>query len=251
MLELCVNFTISGVPYPAAQMTLQDILSYSLNTGAVFLLEQLGGANTMNEQARIRWHDYLTNRYHFGQVDPILLPGEKTGYVSPPSGGHDIGLRYANSAFGIGLTVTPLQLVSAYAAIINGGTYYERQISADSQDRVAPIAMTDDVVSPEVSNVIRSLLINTLQTNNKAAIREGFMLGGKSGTAPVPGIDGSYRTDFDNGTYVGFVGRKSAKYIMLTRLDEPVIKEGFASAEAAKLWAEISNGLIDRSLIPF
>src|SRR5579884_893781 len=80
---------------PPAKRSVQDILTYSLNTGAIYILETLGGGS-INDKARNTWYSYLTNRYHFGQAG---------SGVRAPSGGQNLNLQYASMAFGTDITV--------------------------------------------------------------------------------------------------------------------------------------------------
>ncbi len=232
----------NAVSYPAQTISLQDILSKSLNTGAVYGLKSLGNG-TVNQQARQSWYDYLTKRYRFGRPTGIELPGEASGTVRPPSGGRNIETQYAGMAFGVGLTVTPLQLAAAYAALVNGGTYYQPHLHSGPSKILA-----HQVVSTQVSDTMVHMLQLTLQANNHTAVRSGYLLGAKSGTAPVPGADGAYKIGVDNGTYVGFIGKTTPQYIVLVRLDEPQTND-FASVAARQAWTNLTNQLIDNNKI--
>jgi cell division protein FtsI (penicillin-binding protein 3) len=229
-------------------MTLHDVINKSLNTGAVFVLKTLGGGD-INDKARTTWHNYLSNHYMFGKKTGIEQSGEVQGYLSGPNEGYGQSVRYANMAFGQGMTLTPLQLASAYAALLNGGTYYKPTLLNNVDDggnikQFKPTIVQKGVVSTAASSQIRDLLQKSLEINNRAAVRAGYVLGAKSGTAQIADSKGNYRTDAYNGAYVGFLGGDSPEYIIMVRLDEPKTP-GFASTEAAKTWAEISNKLID------
>jgi cell division protein FtsI/penicillin-binding protein 2 len=234
----------NAINYPPQTRSVQDILSYSLNTGGVYLLKSLGDGS-INKQAQDTWYNYLTNHYNFGHETGIELPDESSGEVRPPSGGRFIETQYAGSAFGVGLTVTPLQLTCAYAAIVNGGTYYKPHVRNKSDK---PEISIQNVVSARTSNEIREMLEKALSVNNPTALRNGYVLGGKSGTAPVASEGGVYKIGSDNGAYIGFVGKDRPKYIVLVKLDEPHTTN-FASAEAKKVWATITNSFIDKNLI--
>lgn len=241
-----------SIQWGAQTMTLHDVINKSLNTGAVFVLKTLGGGD-INEKARTIWYDYLTKHYFFGKMTGIEQNGEVAGFVNGPDQGYGLNVRYANMAFGQGVTVTPLQLVSAYDAILDGGTYYKPTLidNTDKNGNFKPTIVANNVISTKASSEIYNLLQAGLEGNNKAAVRSGYILGAKSGTAQIPDGKGGYRTDAYDGVYVGFIGNnKGPQYIMLVRLDEPKTSTtGFASGEAAKVWAQISNKLIDNFAI--
>lgn len=243
------NVTIEGlniynaIPSPPRETKITDILMRSLNTGAVHLLETLGDGN-INTKARKIWYDYMVNHYQFGKPSGLSGFSENPGFVRPPKGGRNITLRYASSSFGVGVAITPLQLASAYGALTNGGTYYEPYISKEDSDQ----AHIENVVSPVASEQMQNLLPKVLAANYPEVSRHGYIMGGKSGTAPVATENSVYKPGVDNGTYVGFIGKTKPKYILLVRLDEPQT-DGFASREAVTVWANIVHKLIEDGLV--
>jgi stage V sporulation protein D (sporulation-specific penicillin-binding protein) len=239
----------NSTPWAPQTTSVRDVINNSLNTGAVFVEKTLGGGQ-INDQARQIWYDYLVNHYNFNQKTGVEQAGEAAGFVNGPFEGYGLEVRYANMAFGQGVTVTPIQLVGAYAAIVNGGTYYRPTlISARSDDgsvaNQTPEVLKENVISDTASSQIRDMLKTSLEINNKPAIRAGYALGAKSGTAQVADDNGNYKEDAYNGAYIGYIGGADGpKYIMLVRVDEPKTG-GFASTQAYIIWDEISNKLID------
>ena len=238
----------NAINYGARTMSMDDILTKSLNTGAVHLLESIGGGD-ITLSARQTWHEYLTNHYMFNKPTGIELANEQNGVVYPPDEADGAAVRYSNMAFGQGLTVTPIQVAAAYAALVNGGTYYKPTIiAATEKDGVVskhePEVIKSNVISPSVSAEIKDILKKTLEINNKAAVRGGYALGAKSGTAEIADESGNYKTNAYNGAYIGYIEGKKLEYILFVRLDEPKTS-GFASFQASKVWAEISNEMIN------
>lgn len=235
--------------YGAQTMTVRDILNKSLNTGAVWVLKTLGGGE-INLNARTKWYDYLTDSYRFSYLTGIEQSGEVKGYINPPDSGVGLTVRYSNMAFGQGFTITPIQLVAAYGAILNGGTYYQPTLleKTEQADKVTvneAKVVAGSVVSKSTSESIKIMIKDALEINYPWIIREGFDLGGKSGTAQVPDGQGGYKPDLYDGTYIGYIGNGGqVKYIMLVKLDEP--RTGaLASYEAAKVWGELCDKLIN------
>lgn len=238
----------NSINWGAKNMSFRDVINKSLNTGAVYALKTLGGGE-LNEKARQTWYDYLTQRYFFGKPTGIEQSGESSGVVGGPNEGYGLNVRYANMAFGQGMTLTPIQLVAAYAALVNGGNYYKptliaSQKNSDTLVTTKPKLLKQGVVSDSASANIRDMLQKSLETNNRIALRPGYVLGAKSGTAQEADTTGNYKADAFSGTYSGFIGGDNVQYVMVVRLDEPKTP-GFASGEAARVWAEISNKLID------
>jgi cell division protein FtsI/penicillin-binding protein 2 len=235
----------------AGTKSIQDILQLSLNTGATWLLMQMGGG-TINEQARVSWHNFMTNKYGFGSPTGIEQSNEDGGLVPSPTDGYGLNIRYANTTFGQGMTQTPLQMGAALAAVINGGTYYRPHLvekTVTKEGKETPVDNTilrKNIVSEDVSKDIRELMQYVVQQNNRPAYREGYVVGGKTGTAELARPSGGgYYDDRFNGTYLGFVGGKTPQYVIVVRVNEPKI-DGYAGARAAApIFASLSNMLIN------
>lgn len=245
--------TIKNVAGGATDHTsISDILQYSLNTGATWLLKQMGGGD-LNEAGRTRWHEYMTQRYNLGKLTGIEQGEglEDGGVVPDPIEGYGLNIRYANTSFGQGMTATPIQMVAAVASVVNGGTYYrptlvygERNDAGDISV-AQPVVVRNQVVSTETSNVMRDFMENVIKNNLPAARRDGYRVGGKTGTAEIANPTGGYYADRFNGMYVGFVGGDTPQYVVIVRVNEPKIPGFAGSAAAAPLFADVSNMLID------
>lgn len=236
----------------AATRSVSDILKFSLNTGATWLLMQMGGGE-LNEQGRTVWHDYMVNHYQFGKQTGIEQSYQEPGIVPDPNEGFGLNIRYANTSFGQGMTTTPLQMVSAVASIVNGGVYYQPTLVAataepgeDLQPK-QPVIVKDDVVSPQTSQTMVDFMQTVVAGNNstRGLVRDGYMVGGKTGTAEIARPEGGYYADKFNGTYVGFVGGDTPEYVIFVRVNEPAI-DGYAGSQAAApLFGSLANMLID------
>ncbi len=234
----------------AGTRSIADILQLSLNTGATWLLMQMGGG-TINEQARVSWHNFMVNKYGFGSLTGIQQGYETGGTIPDPNVGFGLNIQFANTAFGQGMTATPLQMGAALASVINGGTYYkpslvDKTISKDGKvNIVAPQIVRSNVVSKSVSQEMQELMQYVVSKNNLSAVRSGYSVGGKTGTAEIPKKEGGYYNDRFNGTYIGFVGGKTPEYVIVVRVNEPKIA-GYAGAQAAApIFSKLSNMLID------
>lgn len=242
----------------AATRTVSDILKYSLNTGATWLLMQMGGGE-INQQARLRWHDYMTNHYLLGKTTGIEQGFEAEGLVPSPTDGFGLNITYANSAFGQGMTATPLQMGAAFSALLNGGTYYKPHLvesTTKTDDKVVkkqPEVVKNRVVKPTVSRQIQDMLQETFKANRivytssfaPATIRPEYMIGGKTGTAQITKPEGGYYEDKFNGMYMGFVGGDTPEYVIVVRVNEPKIAGYAGSRGAAPIFVKLANMLID------
>jgi len=238
----------------AGQRAMQDILQQSLNTGATWLLTQMGGGE-INELARTRWHDYMTNHYQFGKPTGIEQGYEAGGSIPNPTEGFGLNIQFANTAFGQGMTATPLQMAAAISGIINGGTYYrphlvERTVDDNGKETVkTPEIIRSGVVSKQVGKDIKELMEYVFSRNHGVygmpKLRDEFSIGSKTGTAQVPKPGGGYYDDRYNGMFMGFVGGNEPEYVIVVRVNEPHVP-GYAGSKAAgPIFVSLANMLID------
>lgn len=222
--------------------TVADILQLSLNTGATWLLMQMGGGQ-INQKARVAWHDYLINHYQFGKPTGIEQSNEGGGIVPDPNDGFGLNIQFANTAFGQGQTETILQMAAAIASVVNGGTYYQPHLvdafirTDGTQDKQAPKVVKQNVVSPAVSKDMQDYMAYTLQKNKLTYgvrdLRPEYVYGGKTGTAQIAKPGGGYYDDRFEGTFLGFIGGNEAEYVIVVRVREPRNISGYAGAKAA------------------
>jgi cell division protein FtsI/penicillin-binding protein 2 len=251
------GFTVKNIEEDGGPGTksVADILNLSLNTGATWLLMKMGGSNDqINKQGREVWHDYMSNHYRFGKKTGIEQGYEAGGTVPDPNDGYARNLTYANTSFGQAMTATPLQMAAAYAAMLNGGTYYKPQlvdytVSADgSKADKKPEAVRRNVVSSQVSEAMQPLLEYVVENHHftRKFDQRTYSVGGKTGTAEIANPEGGYFEDEFNGTYVGFVGGNSPQYVIAVSVNRPKIP-GYAGSRAAQpLFGDLAHMLIDK-----
>lgn len=237
----------------AGTRSIADILQLSLNTGATWLLMQMGGGE-INQKARVAWNDYLVNHYQFNKLTGIEQGYEASGYVPSPTDGFGLNIQYANMAFGQGMTVTPLQLAAALSSAINGGTYYKPYLidatieNNGNKITQTPVVVRQNVIKPDVSKTVQALMENVINKNHAMygmpQLPAGYNIGGKTGTAEVTKPGGGYYDDRFNGTFIGYVGGNKPQYVIVVRVNEPKIG-GYAGAKAAApIFSNLTNMLI-------
>jgi len=232
----------------AATRSVSDILKFSLNTGATWLLMQMGNGE-LNEQGRKVWHDYMVNHFQFGKQTGIEQGYQEPGIIPGPNEGFGLNIRYANTSFGQGMTVTPLQMTSAIASIVNGGVYYQPTLVAataspgEDMQPTTPVVINDNVISPETSRTLVDFMQTVVAGNSvtRGLQRDGYIIGGKTGTAEIARPEGGYFADRFNGTYTGFVGGDNPEYVVFVRVNDPGIG-GYAGSQAA---APLFGSLVD------
>lgn len=238
----------------AGTRSVRDILQLSLNTGATWLLMQMGGGE-INQRARERWHGYMVNNFRLGQATGIEQGYESGGVIPDPNEGYGLNIRYANTAFGQGMTATPLQMGAALASVVNGGTYYqphlvEKTIDGEGNEHKAnPKIVRSNVVSKDVSKTVKEMMEYTIEKNQFVygfkKSYPSYSIGGKTGTAEVARPEGGYYTDVYNGMFMGFVGGDEAQYVIVVRVDKPKIPGYAGSQAAAPLFVDLTSMLIN------
>lgn len=230
-----------------------QILDKSINTGAVWMLMQMGGqTGTVTQQARVRWHDYMANRYQFGKLTGVEQGYESGGTVPNPNDGYALQLTYANTSFGQSMTATPLQMAAALGSVINGGTYYRPYLIdsvVDSSRKATthkPEAVRQGVVASRVGKQVQSIMEYVVSTHHlQPSFSDRYIVGGKTGTAQIANPAGGYFGNRFNGMYIGFVGGDRPQYIIVVRVNEPKIGKYAGSGAAQPLFADIAHLLIN------
>jgi cell division protein FtsI (penicillin-binding protein 3) len=250
------SYTISNIEEDggAGTRSVDDILQLSLNTGATWLLMQMGGGE-VNQKARQTWHKYMTDNFRLGKLTGIEQGYESEGVIPDPVEGFGLNLQYANTSFGQGMSATLMQMAAALSSVINGGTYYQPHLvdslatDNDTLSRVNPKALRSGVVSAQASLAVKQMMEYVMQKNHLSYglpnLRPGYSIGGKTGTAEISKPEGGYYDDRFNGTFMGFVGGDKPEYVIAVRVNEPKIP-GYAGSKAAgPIFSSLATMLID------
>lgn len=194
-----------------------QVIQKSSNIGAAKIGMVLG------EQ---RLHRYL-RAFGFGQKTEIDLPGEGVGLVKNPK---DWGRRsVASISIGQEIGVTPLQMVSAIAALANEGVlmrpYLVSEIRSPEGQLLKQVSpeVRRRVISPETAQTVTRILegVITDGTGAKAAI-PGFRVAGKTGTAQkIDPRTGNYSTSRFVTSFAGYVPADNPRLAMIVVIDEP------------------------------
>lgn len=236
---------------------LYDLLNLSLNTGATWLLMQMGGGQ-INEKARTTWYSYMTDHYRLGQETGIEQGYEDPGYIpAPKDTGSGINLTYANTSFGQAMTATPLQMAAAFSGVINGGIYYQPHLVASTKDadgtavETKPKVLKNGVVNGQVSSNLAKMLQYAVDNHYfaKKFDQSRYMVGGKTGTAEVALPSGGYSKTQFNGTYLGFVGGSAPQYVICVYVIKPTVKGYAGSGAAQPIFGDLAHMLINGSYV--
>lgn len=182
--------------------------------------------------------------FGFGKTTGILLPGEAPGLVLSEERVGPVEL--ATNSFGQGIAVTPLQMITAVAAIANGGKLMQPQIVkaiVDSKGKVVKEfkpKIVRRVISKETSATMREILKSVVaEGTGKAGYIEGFDVAGETGTTEKY-MPGKYVASF-----VGFAPADDPKVIVLVVIDEPNNPETHFGSQLA---APVVKSILDDTL---
>ncbi|MEK6601663.1 MAG: penicillin-binding transpeptidase domain-containing protein [Candidatus Binatota bacterium] len=221
------------------------IIQYSSNIGVTKVAEKL---------KKERYFKYI-DRFGFGRLTGIDIPGEASGMVRSPDSWSAVDL--ATHAFGQGIAVTPIQLVMAYGAIANGGFLMRpfvvrRVVAPDGEVLVAnqPHVLRR-VVSEKNARLLTSILKGVVSDGGTGLMAgvEGFEVAGKTGTAQKADLDhGGYSSRKRVASFIGFVPADDPRLVMLVIVDEP---EGnvYGGVVAAPAFRNIARGALRRLAI--
>jgi cell division protein FtsI/penicillin-binding protein 2 len=185
-------------------LTTADILARSSNVGTVMIGLRLG-----NER-----FDRWVRRFGFAKPTGVDLPGENQGIVLDVEdySGSSIG----NMPIGQGISVTPIQMASAFTAIANGGIKRQPYIVAGTG------SPGERVLSRRTSEQVSSMLEGVLAAGGTAAEAsvDGYTLAGKTGTAEKA-ENGTYsKTDFV-ASFIGYAPARNPRLLVSVMVDEP------------------------------
>lgn len=222
--------------------TMTNVLEKSINTGAVFAAQELGKSS---------FRDYL-KKFGFGSLTQIELANEASGDIANLEKKQKIYL--ATASFGQGITVTPIQMVNAVAAIANKGRLMkpylvESFIDNNEEKKIGP-KFVRQVISPATASTLTAMMISACENGwAKSARVKGYYVAGKTGTAQVPRKDGKGYSEEVIHSFVGFAPASNPRFVALVKLDNPR-KKNFADSTAAPTFSKIAEFILNYYNIP-
>jgi cell division protein FtsI/penicillin-binding protein 2 len=217
-------------PHPTEVLSTSAILAHSSNIGAIEIGERLGDQ---------RLYDWI-RRFGFGTPTGVDLPGEEAGIV--PAVANWSGSTIGNLPIGQGVSVTPLQIATAYAAIANGGVLRPPHIVSRVGGVALPIPKGRRILTPLVADQLRGMLEGVLGPSGTAAEISipGYSLAGKTGTANKV-VNGTYSHKDYVASFVGFAPASDPQLEAIVVVDTPRGAEFYGTEVAAPAWQKIMD----------
>lgn len=196
--------------------TFMEVLQNSCNPGFVKLGQLLG---------KERLFSYL-DKFGFGEKTGVDLSGEGAGIIFPLSRVGNVEL--ATTAFGQGISVTPIQQVTAVSAVVNGGNLYRPYIVKSIEEKETGNIILENskqlkrnVITKETSNIMRRALENVVaKGGGKSAYIDGYRVGGKTGTAQKV-ENGVYLVNNYIMSFMSVVPSNNPKAVFYLAIDNP------------------------------
>jgi cell division protein FtsI/penicillin-binding protein 2 len=221
---------------PHGPLTLREAVARSSNVGFINLAHMVGKEKLYKN----------VMLFGFGQKTGVELPGEASGNIYPPS--EWTPLRFANIAFGQGISCTFLQLSMAFGCIANDGLLLKPHIVKEivGNDRNVVYAsktkvvrrVTDESTARDIVELLMGVIRNGTGTLAKL---EGLKIAGKTGTSQKY-KNGRYTEDYTS-SFIGFFPADDPSFLVGVLIDEPKGVH-FGSLVAAPLFREIATRII-------
>jgi cell division protein FtsI/penicillin-binding protein 2 len=225
-------------------VTMTYVLEESLNTGAIFAMQQIGAPTFAK----------YVQAFGFGVRTGVELESESSGNINNLLVKKINDLDADTASFGQGISVTPLQMLMAYAAIANGGTLMKPYVVKDivdasgNKEETKPVTVRQ-VVSTQTANLLTGMLISDVESGNSQKTKiAGYYVAGKTGTAQIPD-KGGYLTNQTIHTFIGFAPADDPKFVMLVKFDNP--KDfPYADYTATPLFRTVADFMLQYYQVP-
>lgn len=214
--------------------TMLEVIQHSDNTGMVYTAQKLG----LN-----RMIDYI-DKFGFGTITGIDLEGEVAPVIKEKDSWYEVDL--ATTGFGQGISVTPIELLTAFSSIANDGVMMEPHvvksvITNDEEVEIEP-KIIGRPISASTAKVMTEVLVNAVEKGEAQwAKLNRYRVAGKTGTASIP-VEGKYDSTQTIPSFIGFAPADDPKFIMLVILDRPT-SAIYGSETAAPIFFSIAQDL--------
>jgi cell division protein FtsI/penicillin-binding protein 2 len=203
------DFSANGI------QTMTQVLQKSLNTGAIWVSDRLGATRLYGYQ----------KKFGFGTSTNSGMAGEADGLVRTNQDDSWYPSDLATNSYGQGMAATPLQVITAFSAVINGGKlmrpYIVQEIDGPTSRRIFDPVVVRQVITPQTSATMVQMLNAVVDgVPGHGAQVKGYHVGGKTGTTLVS-IPTGYALDSTLASFVGFAPVEDPAFIMLVKIDQP------------------------------
>lgn len=193
------------------------------------------------------FYKYLYD-FGFNTTTGVDFSSDQSGIILAPKYVKNTDL--ARISFGQSIAVTPLQLLSAACAVVNGGTLYQPYLVQSMSDDDGKVLVENkpvkvrQVISEQTSALMRTMLETVVSSGGgKNASVDGYKIGGKTGTAQKY-RDGIIIQGVHVGSFLGFAPADDPKIAILVTVDEAQMYNDYGSVTAAPYAGEIMKKIL-------
>ena len=224
------------------EVDMTGCMQHSLNVCLAWLGTELGPD---------RFYSYLKS-FGFDRNTGIDLGGESHWPLKLPGDGLWYEVDLATNSFGQGISVTPIQMVTAIGAIANDGRMMaphvvKSMVIDGKQYNIDPVVVGTPI-SAETAHTLTTMLVNSLENEASNALVEGYSLAGKTGTGEIATPLG-YTNSSTNTSFVGWGPAEDPKFLVYVWLEKPEISI-WGSEVAAPVFSDLVSDLVVLMNIP-
>jgi cell division protein FtsI/penicillin-binding protein 2 len=223
--------------------TMTTVLVRSLNLGTLWLATRVLGADL--------FYRYI-KAFGFGEPVGFGQAGGATGIVRTDADTSWSLADLASNSFGQGISVSALQMVTAVAAIVNGGNlmqpYVVKEVDANGASRGTQPTVRRRAISSDSAATLRDMMKQVLEANALAKV-PGYSAGGKSGTAYVPTIattsnsGDAYAAEVTIPSYIGFAPFNNPRVLIYVKLDN-LKSQDFGGTLTAPMFSHLAAQIL-------
>lgn len=191
------------------------------------------------------FYSYL-DKFGIGRPTGIDAGFEAYGAVPDPKNENWKPIDLGTNSFGQGVSVTPIQIVTAISAVANDGQmvapHVVKSIVTNGQQTDIPVQVLGQPIKPETADTLSAMLAEAMERNESVARVEGYQLATKTGTASIPREYG-YDPSITNQSFVGWGPIDDPKFLVYMWFEEPTASE-WASVALSPIFNEVVSKLV-------
>lgn len=197
------------------------------------------------------FYNYL-DAFGLGQSTNVDLAAEAPGALRRPGDEDWYDSDLGTNAFGQGVAVTPLQLLTAVSAVANQGAMMQphvlKAVVEDGQVHTFQPQVLGRPVRAETALTLSNMLISSLEKESSLGLVPGYKVAGKTGTAQIP-VPGGYDPEGTIASFVGWLPADDPQLLILVKLDRPA-SAPWGSVVAAPVFSRLAQRLVVLMEIP-
>ncbi len=240
-----VELKCSIWPHGHGDLSLTTALEQSCNTTFITIGRNMG--------SRLLYK--YVQAFGFGEVTGIDIAGESEGII-PENPESMLEVNLATMSYGHGIAVTPIQMINACTAVINGGNLMQPRVVKEIRDQDGNVIQEYEpqvkrrVISESTSKQVLEMMEGVVTTGTgKRAQVPGYRIGGKTGTAEKA-VDGAYVQGSYVASFFGVAPLENPSFTVLVIIDNPRSGQYYGGVTAAPVAQRVMTNLLEYMEVP-